>query len=322
MKSIMLTASGGGHTGYSIAIARNLVKLSGNNVSLYFIVQEGDMWSSTRAGKYGEVIYVSRGRNPTEGLLKAMLRLSRGFIESISKVKKSNVTVCTGHNHSIPPCLVSMFKGSRLILVEDVFRIHSRGRSIRLLSRFSHLVALHWKEQRSLYENGVVVGPIYEDPVYKPWDGGYILVTTGTHGYKGLFDALLKTSLDNLVIQTGRIDPSYYKSKRPKWIVFDFTENIDRWIAGASVVITHIGMTAINSALAYRKPTIIVYNPEWKLAAPPQDALVVSSKINALFMTKPEPGTIEAFIEKARKMKPPRIPNGARVLARILLNLD
>ncbi len=318
---VLMTASGGGHTGYSLAIADAMARLYGRKVDIYFVVQEGDSWSSVRVGRYGKLVYTARGRRPGESLARALLGFGRGFIESLARIPKSRVAVCTGHNHSIPPCIASIMKGSNVILVEDAFRISGGSRSIRMLSRLPSLVALQWEEQRSLYDRGVVVGPIYEDPIYEPWDGGYILVTTGTHGYKRLFDSLLHTSLDNVVIQTGRINPEPYRAKRPRWRVFKFSPDIDRWIAGASIVMTHIGMTALNSALAYGKPTIIVYNPEWRLAGPPQDALTVARKINALFLPKPAPGLIEALVDKAVKLKPRRFHNGAHVLARIIMNM-
>jgi len=241
-------------------------------------------------------------------------------MESSLNMPRVDVAICTGHNHSIPPCIVSWLKGAKLVLIEDVYRISGGSRSIRILSPISTMVALHWPQQSHLYKRGIVVGPIYEEPKYKPWDGGYILVTTGSYGYERLFDIISELRHKwRIILQTGRINPNKYKTMGLE--AFRFDPDIDKWIAGASIVITHIGVTAINAALGYGKPVIMVYNPKWIQAAPPQDAEIVAKMLNIVFLWRINRDILSKAIEEAFFKKPPRIPSSSKRLASLILKL-
>ncbi len=278
-------------------------------------MRSGDSWSRGRLEGLGRVYETGGGRGPGDPVWRAA-SLARGFYDSL-KIPRVDVVVSTGHNHSIPPALTAFLRGARLVLVEDVYRVSRGSRAVRLLSPLASVVALHWREQKSLYRRGLVVGPIYEPPKYEPWDGGYILVSTGTHGYKRLFDILTGLRGEwRLVYQTGRVDPDPYR--RLGIEAFRFDPDIERWIAGARLVITHIGVTAVNAALAYRKPVVIVYNPEWSLAAPPQDAKIVADKIGAVFMHRLDYSSISDVIGQAVDAKPVNLRNGAARLAQVI----
>ena len=308
---ILITASGGGHTGYARAVA---LHLAGRH-QLVFAIRRGDGWSRSRLAGLGRVYETWPGRSPGDPVWRS-IGLARSLYDSL-RLPRVDAALCTGHNHSIPPCIAAWLRGAKLILLEDVYRISGGSRSVRLLSPISTLVALHWREQLGLYSRGVVVGPVYEPPTHRPWDGGYVLVTTGSHGFKRLFDTILGLAGRwRLVLQTGRVDPEPYR--RAGVEAFRFDPDIERWIAGASVVVTHIGVTAVNAALGYGKPVVIVYNPEWRLAAPPQDARVVASRIGARFLERLTLDGLAEAVEGALASRPPRIPSGAAKLARLV----
>lgn len=161
--------------------------------------------------------------------------------------------------------------------------------------------------------------PLYEIPKYKVRNEGYVVVTGGTYGHKKLFDTIIKLDLEKVVLQTGRVRPEPYRKVRPDWVIFDYDPEFNRWIAKADVVISHLGKTVIDAALTYRKPVIIVPNPEWRLTAGWEDAEILAEKLNAILVKEISPSAISEAIETARKRTPPQYPDGAKKLANEIL---
>ncbi len=314
---VVVTASGGGHTGYAVAIAQHLYELK--DVSMLFIVPRGDKWSRSKVEPFGRVIEVTKARHPNQSLIGSLPRLAKAFLESFRAVPKDyDIFISSGSNHSVPPAYVAKLKGLKIVNIESSVRFTSLSSSFRAIAKVADLNILQWEEQKKLFPDGVVVGPLYEKPVYEPYDGGYILVTGGTYGHRQLFDAVSQLDLDNIVLQTGRVNPEPYRKKHPKWIVFDFDPDFQRWMAGAAIVVTHLGKTVIDAALTYRKPVVIVPNPEWKLTAGWRDAEILAQKLNAEIVKEISPENIAKAIEKSRRKTPPRYPNGAMRLKSLL----
>ena len=315
--NVLITASGGGHTGYAVAIAQRLK----GKANITFVVPEGDEWSAAKVRRYGGIIYVKKARGPKDPLWRSIPGLMKALLESIQRIGKVDVIIATGSNHCVPPSIIAKLKGAKLIAIESSVRFTKPSLSIKTLTPIADLIALQWPEQKRLHPKGVVVGPIYELPEYKPWNGGYILVTGGTYGHKLLFDTISKLNLDKVVMQTGRINPEPYKRKHPDWIVFDYDPDFGRWLAGAKVVITHFGKTAIDAVLSYRKPTIIVLNPEWKYTVGEKDAEILARKLNALLIRNITFNNLEKAIHSAIKITLPNYENGAENLTKFIISI-
>lgn len=312
----IITASGGGHTGYAVSLAQRLF----GKVDLCFIIPEGDSWTYSKVSRYGSVYEVVKLRGPKDSWVKLITKAPKAFIQSLSKVKSGvKVFVSTGSNHSVPPAIISKLRGAYLINIESSVRFTKPSSSVKLLRRFADLTVLQWEEQRRLIPEGIVVGPLYEKPEYEIRNEGYVLVTGGTYGHKKLFDAVLKAGIENVVLQTGRVDPEPYKKARPNWRVFRFDPNFGRWLAGADVVVTHLGKTVIDAALTYRKPTVIVPNPEWRLTAGYEDAEYLAKKLNAIVVKEITPSNIVKAINEARGREVPRYKDGAEELAKMIM---
>jgi len=312
---IILTASGGGHTGYAVALAQYLH----DKCDLTFIIPKGDEWSKAKVEKYGKVIEITKGRGPKDPAYKFFPRFTYAFFESLSKIGKYEVIVSSGSNHSIPPSIICKLKGAKLINIESPVRFVSPSKTAKLLDKIADMTVIHWEQQKKLFRNGVVVGPIVEKPLYEAHDGGYILVTGGTYGHKYLFDEIIKIPIDNIVLQTGRISPEEYKKARPNWKIFQFDPDFQKWIAGASLVISHFGRTAVDAAISYRKPVVIVPNPEWRRTAGMKDAEQLAIILNAVLVKEVKASKILEAIDEAKHRKPPQYPNGAERLAEIIL---
>ncbi|OYT56924.1 MAG: polysaccharide biosynthesis protein [Desulfurococcales archaeon ex4484_217_2] len=315
---LVISASGGGHTGYAVALAQHLQKFS----EILFIVPKNDIWSKAKVEKYGRVAYSIKPRGPRDPLLKSFPKLIYEFYEGLKIIPRDfDVFISTGSNHSVPLAYAAKLKGLKIINIESSVRFTKPSLSVRVIKPIADITVLQWPEQKKIIPEGIVVGPLFELPKYKSEDRGYILVTGGTYGHKLLFDALAQTSIRNIVLQTGKINPEKYKKIHPEWTVFDFDPNFQKWIAGASVVVSHLGKTAVDAALTYGKPVVIVPNPEWTYTAGLKDAEILARKLNALIVHDISSENIENAIEKALSRKPPKYANGAKKLVELIIDL-
>lgn len=324
--TIYIIASGGGHTGYAIAVAEALIEID-SSTDLVFVVDPLDKWSIERIRKRVErssYAYVSKPRKPLESISKVLLKTPISLIESFISIKKPDAVIATGSNHSISPVIAGLLKRSKLtISIEAIDRIYTYSLANKKLHDFMKIpIALHWFEQLKHYSIGFVTGPICEKPIYKTEDQGFILVLTGSMGHIKLFKLLLETDLDNVVVQTGKVDPSYITSKKPNWRAFSFDPDIDYWISKASIVIGHQGLSIAEAALSYRKPVILAFNSDLPQTSGLKDSILLVEKLNGLFINPDyaKPDDLVEAIDKVRKMKPPEYLNGSLNLAKIIKN--
>jgi UDP-N-acetylglucosamine--N-acetylmuramyl-(pentapeptide) pyrophosphoryl-undecaprenol N-acetylglucosamine transferase len=315
-KRVLILAGGGGHTGFAYALAQRLE----NRASTLFLIPEGDNLSHERLNKFGKVEYLLKSRGATTSTGEFSYNLARAFANSMKKIKGNfDAVVSTGSNFCIPPALVAFFRGIPLVNVEGEARFIGASKTARILKPFSAVTALQWSEQQKFLK-GTVVGPIFTKPETEPWNGGYVLVTGGTLGHKRLFDVLNESSLENVVLQTGEVNPEPYRKRHPEWKVIDFSLNFQELIAGAEVVVTHQGSTPLDAAV-YKKPSVIVPNPELKRTFPRKDSEIFAKKLGATFLSNLSLESLVDAIEKTRNNKTPTLKDGAKTLANIVLNL-
>jgi len=317
MKDVILLAGGGGHTAYAFALAQNLTK----KCNLKIIVPEGDELSFQRLSKFGPVETLLKPRGPKTGLGPFLVNLLKSFFRCFKIIKGKSIIVSTGSNFAIPPCLVAKMKGGTIINVVESIRFVERSKTTKILSNFSKLTALQWPEQKKLYPEGEVFGPMLAKSPVEPYDGGYILVTGGTFGHKSLFETLNSLELENIVLQTGPVSSQDFSEKHPTWKIIEFTDKFEEILAGAEVVVTHFGATIIESTLIHGKPTVIAFNPEWKRSGRYGDLLVLTKKTNAVLLEELNPENLIEAIEKAKRQKPPVIESGAGLLAKRILEI-
>jgi UDP-N-acetylglucosamine--N-acetylmuramyl-(pentapeptide) pyrophosphoryl-undecaprenol N-acetylglucosamine transferase len=315
---VLILVGGGGHSGYAYALAQALHK----KMFLAFLVPDGDTLSERRLSKFGNVKFLIKPRGPKTSTQQFIPRLAKAFIESISQpFHEFDIVVSSGSNFCVLPAIMAWMRGVPVVNIESPVRFSKPSKTARILQHFSAITALHWEEQKRLL-NGVVVGPIVPNLEIKPEKRGYILVTGGTHGHKLLFDAMAESNLHNVVLQTGKVDPKTYVEKHPEWRVLTFTEGFQELLAGAEVVVTHFGLTALEAAVVYKKPVVIVLNPEWTRTVGAEDAELLAEKINAVFVSETNLETLLNAIEEARNRTAPTLPSGAENLAKMILELS
>ncbi len=316
--AVLLLAGGGGHTGYAYALAQALH----GRCELYSLVPAGDRLSLQRLSKYSTVSQLTKPRGPKTPTYRFVSRLITSGIKSLQLVKsRHRVVVSTGSNFCIPPSLAAYLKGGQLINIESSVRFTRASSTARILSRISKITALQWEDQKELFPGGTVYGPFVPSPEAPITDGGYILVTGGTFGHKALFDAISATSYKNVVLQTGVVAQEPYRLQHPEWEIFDFSPTFYRYIAAASVVVTHFGETALESALVYKKPTVIVVNPEWTRTVGVEDAARLTKHLGAQLVTEPNTDSLRNAIEASSSFTPPALPDGSKRLADDILQL-
>ena len=79
LSEVLILAGGGGHTGYSCALAQALY----GKVSLSFLVPEGDYLSEKRLARFGKVNFLVKPRGPKTNTYKFTFRLTKSFVKSI-----------------------------------------------------------------------------------------------------------------------------------------------------------------------------------------------------------------------------------------------
>jgi len=313
----LISAGGGGHTGYGYALAQRLY----GKVSLRFLVPEGDVLSEERLRRFGNVDFLLKPRGAKTPIFEFIPRLAKAFAESYDRVPgECDVMVSTGSNFCIPPALLARVKGIPIINIESSVRFTKASKTARILRPFSAVTALQWDEQKRLLKKGVVVGPLLPEPEVKPWNGGYVLVTGGTLGHKLLFDVISESGLENVVLQTGQVDPEPYKRKHPEWRILPFSTRFYELVAGADLVVTHFGSTALEAAV-YRKPMVLVLNPEWKRTVGKTDAEIFAEKVNGVLIWDVGLENLFRAIEEAKSKETPVFENGAEKLAELILML-
>jgi len=312
----LILAGGGGHTGEAYALAQELH----DKVKLSFLVPEGDPLSKAKLSRFGKVDALILPRGPKTPHHQFIPRLFKAFIHSFRKIStKFDVAVSHSSNFCIAPAIVAWAKGIPVVNVENSVRFVGASKTAKILQYFSTVTALEWEEQKKFLK-GIVVGPLIQEPEVKPWNGKYVLVTGGTHGHKLLFDVIAQSSLKNLILQTGEVDSEPYKRAHPEWKIIRYTDRFSELIAGARVVVTHFGFTALE-AVIYRKPMVIVVNPALTRAAGLEDAKVFAEKINASLVLEVTLENVLDAIKNAEGREAPTLPDGAKALAKIILNM-
>lgn len=312
----MILAGGGGHTGFAYALAQRLEA----KASMRFLIPEGDNLSYERLIGFGKVNYLLKPRGAKTPTDKFTYNLARALANSMKKVKGDlDAVVSTGSNFCIPPALVAFLKGIPIVNIEGEARFIGASKTARILQPLSAITALQWTEQKNFLK-GTVVGPIFAKPEIEPWNGGYVLLTGGTLGHKRLFDVLNESDLKNVVLQTGEVDPEPYRKRHPEWKVLEFSLSFHELIAGAEVVVTHQGSAPLEAAV-YKKPSVIVPNPELKRTFPRRDSEIFAKKVGATFLSDFTLKSLVDAIEEAKNNKIPELKDGAKALAEMILNL-
>lgn len=316
-KNVVILAGGGGHTGYGYALAQRLH----GRAKMHFLVPKGDILSQKRLSKFGTVDFLLKPREAKTPTSEFLPKLTKAFLESFKQVSGDfDAVISTGSNFCIPPSFFAWMKGIPLINIESSVRFTKASKTALLLQPFSTITALHWEEQKKLLKRGVVVGPLLPKPEAEPWNGGYILVTGGTLGHKQLFDVISESALKNVVLQTGKVNPELYKKRHPEWKILEYSTRFYELVAGAEVVVTHFGSTILE-ALIYKKPTVVVPNPEWTRTAGVEDAKYLVEKVNAVLVSEITVNNLLDAIEKSKGMPRPKFPDGAENLANLILGL-
>jgi UDP-N-acetylglucosamine--N-acetylmuramyl-(pentapeptide) pyrophosphoryl-undecaprenol N-acetylglucosamine transferase len=315
-KQILILAAGGGHTGFAYSLAQRLKE----KASMTFLIPLGDKLSYNRLSKFGKVKQIPKPRGAKTSMSNFVYNFIKSLIASIHEVSsKFDVVVSTGSNFCIPPSFLAFLRRIKIINIEGEVRFTQASLTARILQPISSITALQWPEQKKLLD-GIVVGPIFHKPEIKPWNGGYILVTGGTQGHKKLFDALNESDWNNIVLQTGEINPEPYRKRHPEWKIIHYSSKFTEILAGADLVLTHFGSTAMESVV-FNKPTVMILNPDWKRTVGDKDAKIFAKKIGAKYLSEINLKSLSRAIENTKKDNNVELKDGAKSLADIILNM-
>ncbi len=315
-KKVLILAGGGGHTSIALALAQALR----GKAETSFLIPEGDRISRELLSPFGPVEELMKGRYPKTSNLLFPFRLVSAFWHALPLVHKEyDVVVSTGSNFCIPPAVIAWLKSIPVINIESRVAIVKPSKTARLLKHFSKNALLRWEEQMENL-NGIFTGPIFPEKRYEIKNLGYTLVTGGTEGHKQLFDAVIELNLEKVVMQTGKVDPSPYRAKRPSWEIITYSTEFERLVAESSLVITHQGGGTIFEAVLYEKPLIIVFNRELTRTANAEDMRALAKKVNSPFLEQADPQKIGSLIINSSSREKPHFKNGRVSAAKIILD--
>lgn len=314
----LIVAGYGGHAGYAFAVAYELVKAG---TKLDVLLPRGHEYLAKKFNGIGRVYYMTLPRRPLEPFHKGLHRWFIAFIESLKiALEEYDFVFTSGSNFSVPPSTtLRLLKKTPLYVLEDVNRFTKPAKAVKALRAFGATTLLQWNEQKALYPDGVIVGPVYEPALYRPRNEGYLLVTLGTIGSHEVFNTVVKLDIEKAVVQTGDIDPKLYSKEKPNWTFFRYTEDLHWWLAGASAVITHPGTTAVTARLAYNKPVVIVYTKRHSPLYPKSDVKKLAEKLGAVLVEAVSPEALIKALKEAEKLSRPSLRNGAIEISRIIV---
>ncbi|MFH0848060.1 MAG: glycosyltransferase [archaeon] len=312
---ILLTAGGGGHTGYAIAIGRELTTTE----ELIFLVDSGDQLSADRLSKLGDIEKVAKPRSPHTPMWRFALRFLYCSLQSLCVWLKHRPTiiVSTGSNLAIPIAIIGRLLGSKIVNIEDSVRIFSSSKTSRYLDFIASITLLQWREQQKFHpKKGIYVGLLLPQVRSSTRDGP-ILISPGTFGFQKLYDIAIQTHLNNVVMTVGDLDPQQYS--KDGWTTVSRLVGLDDVLSKARVVVTHLGYTAWES-INYQVPVVIIPNPAWRRSSVAEMEKVcdfMQQKGFGIYLPHDNmtPEGLENAVHRAESMTVPKIEVGAKMAA-------
>jgi len=316
---ILLTAGGGGHTGYAFALAGALKP----KATLLFLIDKNDGLSEARLSLLGEIVSVTKPRQPGMPLWKFIFRFIFCGLQSlwIWLRHRPDVVVSTGSNIAIPICIVGKAFGSRIVNVEDSVRIFSSSKTSKYLDLISEVTLLQWTEQLEFHQKkGKYVGLLLPEVARSSRDGR-IVISPGSFGFKELCDVAARTDLKDVTMTVGDLDLKGYG--KPGWIVVDKLIGLDDILASAKVVVTHLGYT-IWEAVNYGVPVVIVPNPRWRRSSVSEMERVarfLQQKGYGIYLSLEQltPERLEETVRRATEMSIATVERGTEKAAHMIL---
>ncbi len=311
-KLILLVGGPGGHSAAAFAVAYYLSKMG---VNFHVLVPRKFKKKFEELGC--KVLTAETPMDIEEE--RPNVRRTVDYVLKVLMLRKYDKVFVTGSNYALLPALKERMLGAKVYSLESVDRFVRPSKTSYLLYKYkiANVQVLHWEEQKRIYPKGKVYGPIIEPPLVEPEEGDYILVTTGTTGFKELFDAAAKAFGKEAIIQTGSVSPDIYKDKVRE--AFSYTLDFPKLLAKAKAVITAFpGSVSAVARLSYKKPVVMVFNPHRKKVPGKEDMYIYAKKLNAVALEEAEPERLREALERALKLKVPSYPNGALRLAKEL----
>ncbi|MCE4620245.1 MAG: polysaccharide biosynthesis protein, partial [Desulfurococcales archaeon] len=184
MPKILVLAGYGGHAGYAYAVLYHLRHAYNVPIEdIDVLVPQGYKWVREKLEGLGNILEAPLPRKPNEPFIKTLHRWPGALIRGLRECRDYSVVLATGSNFSLPHAATCLLKRkARVLVIEAVDRVITASKTPKILSRLGATPILAWEEQKRNYPEGIVVGPIYEPPIYEARDEGFILVTTGTLG--------------------------------------------------------------------------------------------------------------------------------------------
>ncbi len=222
-------------------------------------------------------------------------------------------------------------------LIHSIFRISKKVMIVLIESGYNFTipyisyyipdpVILQWPEQRMLYSRGVVVGPIYESPLYNVSKGDLLSFIVSYRNYR-LLEAISCKDVYRVLEDIGEpvfigYDRGVYVSKIGVRNVIDaYSIDLDSVISRSRVVVTDDPYLAIYSSLSYGKSVVLA--KEFIDGYEYINARTLAKKLNIEYVCV-DKGSVDAIIRaiyNSLKKSVKSYGNGGAVLAKKLIDI-
>ena len=321
---VLVTAGGGGHTGYALAIAHELCR---RGMEVFVGIDDRDRFSEEVISRHVPEARIVKERSRVFGAgEEASLRHALSILKLVPRWKRIvkdlgiDVVIATGSNQCFAPSIAAWRSGRKLVVLESCVRFARPSNTVRLLGRVASAVALQWEEQLRFapIEKSVVVGPIL--PPYRgSSDKDLVVVTTGTWGFPELAklaidvgeELLELCGAEKLVVQ----DVTMEDRSMGKIAVRKFLPNLVELLSRARLVVTHFGRTALE-ARALGASVVIVPNRRWlRTSGGVLDLMFFARRIGASIVANLSRERLLEGAREALSTPMPRFENGAAKIA-------
>lgn len=151
MKTILLTASSGGHFEQLMILKNNLK----DNYNIYVLTEK------TKYSKEEEKTFYVKQLNRKSLLFPFKFLINHCNVKKIIKKIKPDVVISTGALATISPCKIAHKKGIKVIFIESYAKIDSPTMTGKYVHKFADYFIVQWENMKNIYPDAYYFGGIY-----------------------------------------------------------------------------------------------------------------------------------------------------------------
>ena len=151
MKTILLTASSGGHYEQLMVLKKNLK----DRYNIYVLTEK------TKYSKEEDKTFYVRQLNRKSLLFPFKFFINHLKVRKIVKKIKPDAVISTGALATISPCKIAHKRGIKVIFIESYAKIDSPTMTGKYIHKFADHFIVQWENMKKVYPDAKYFGGIY-----------------------------------------------------------------------------------------------------------------------------------------------------------------